>query len=106
MNGASTLFIRMRRTFIACNTTVITMAELNFESAVAVPAITPFIKKNFAEVEAFAACFPRTATMSYEHPTLGLVTFQERKMQWAAPDFLEMFDSNWLRAIGQHAWMA
>jgi putative ABC transport system permease protein len=64
---------------------------LNFESAVAVPAITPFIKKNFPEVEEVCRVLPRSAVMSYESPT-GPISFQERKMQFAAPDFLKMFD--------------
>jgi len=63
---------------------------LNFESAVAVPAITPMIKKNFPEVEEVCRVIPRSAVMSYEGPA-GLVSFQERKMHFAAPDFLKMF---------------
>jgi putative ABC transport system permease protein len=65
---------------------------LNFESAVAVPAITPFLKKNFPEVVEASRILPRTSVMEYESPVRGLIAFQERKMQFAAPEFLKMFD--------------
>lgn len=66
---------------------------LNFESAVAVPAITPFIKNNFPEVEQVCRILTRSgAVMSYEHPTKGLLSFQSRKAHFASPDFLKMFD--------------
>ncbi len=61
--------------------------QLNFESAVAVPAIVPFLKNNFPEVEAACRVLPRNAVMSYESPARGLIAFQETKMQYAAPDF-------------------
>jgi putative ABC transport system permease protein len=66
--------------------------QLNFESAVAVPAITPFLKNNFPEVEAACRVLPRNGVMSYESPTRGLIAFQETKMLYAAPDFIRMFN--------------
>jgi putative ABC transport system permease protein len=66
--------------------------ELNFESAVAVPAITTFLKKNFPEVEATARLFPRSGVMSYQNANGDLISFHETKMQYAAPEFLEMFN--------------
>ncbi|MEI9920324.1 MAG: ABC transporter permease [Bacteroidota bacterium] len=65
---------------------------LNFESAVAVPPITTFLKKNFPEVEETTRTFPRSAVMSYQDPSGDLIAFQEVKMQFAAPSFLEMFN--------------
>lgn len=65
---------------------------LNFESAVAVPAINPFLKKNFPEIEDVCRTLPTSSVMGYQNPTQGLIAFQERKMQYAAPDFLKMFD--------------
>ena len=65
---------------------------LNFESAVAVPAITPFLKKNFPEVEDVARTLPRGGTMSYESPTRGFIGFNEKKLQYAGPDFLHMLN--------------
>jgi putative ABC transport system permease protein len=66
--------------------------ELNFESAVAVPAITGFLKKNFPEVEDATHTYPRSAVMSYQSSSGELMAFQETKMQFAAPNFLEMFN--------------
>lgn len=75
---------------------------LNFESAVAVPAITTFIKNNFPEVEQVCRVLTRSgAVMSYEHPTLGLLSFQARKMHFAGPDFLRMFDFKLLQGDRQ-----
>jgi putative ABC transport system permease protein len=64
---------------------------LNFESAVAVPAIAGFLKKNFPEVEETSRLYPVTDVVTYESPTRGTVTFQEKKMQYAAPEVLKMF---------------
>jgi putative ABC transport system permease protein len=66
--------------------------ELNFESAVAVPAITGFLKKNFPEVEEATRTLPRNAVMSYQNPAGELISFQETKMQYAAPSFLDVFN--------------
>lgn len=64
---------------------------LNFESAVAVPAITAYLKKNFPEVEHASKILRRTAVVSYISPVHGEVKFQERNMFFAEPEFLEMF---------------
>lgn len=65
---------------------------LNFESAVAVPMITTFLKKNFPEVEEASRILRRWAVMSYNSPTNGLITFQENDMFFAAPEFIKMFN--------------
>jgi putative ABC transport system permease protein len=64
---------------------------LNFESAVTVPAVNTFIKKNFPEVEESTRLLPHNAVVSYESPTRGLISFQETKMQFVMPDFLKVF---------------
>lgn len=65
---------------------------LNFESAVAVPMITTFLKKNFPEVEEASRILRRWAVMSYNSPTNGLITFQENDMFFAVPEFIKMFN--------------
>lgn len=64
---------------------------LNFESAVAVPAISAFLKKNFPEVEQVSKILRRDAVMAYTSSQRGEIKFQEHDMFFAAPEFLEMF---------------
>lgn len=65
---------------------------LNFESAVAVPAISAYLKKNFPEVEQVSKILRRDAVMTYVSPQQGEIKFQELDMFFAAPEFLEMFN--------------
>ncbi len=64
---------------------------LNFESAVAVPAVSAYLKRNFPEVEHVSKILRRDAVLSYADPKRGEIKFQEKDMFFAAPEFLEMF---------------
>ena len=66
--------------------------KLNFESAVAVPAITSFLKKNFPEVEHASKILRRSAVMAHVRSSGEEVKFQEEDMFFAEPEFMEMFN--------------
>jgi putative ABC transport system permease protein len=66
--------------------------ELNFESAVAVPAAPAALKANFPEVEQFTRFFPRSGVITYDNATQGPVTFFEEKMQFADSSLFKVFD--------------
>lgn len=65
---------------------------LNFESAVAVPAVGPALKNNFHEVEEFTRLYPVGGVMSYVSATRGQIAFHEEKMPFADPAIFKVFD--------------
>lgn len=66
--------------------------KLNFESAVAVPAVGKALRDNFPEVEEFTRFYPRDGVMSYERPDGEVVTFYEQKLQFADPGIFRVFN--------------
>jgi putative ABC transport system permease protein len=65
---------------------------LNFESAVAVPAVGPALKNNFPEVEEFTRLYPVGGVMTYQRAGRGPITFHEEKMPYADPAIFKVFD--------------
>ncbi len=66
--------------------------SLNFESAVAVPAVGPALKNNFPEVEAYTRFLPTKGMITYERPGEEPVTFREEKAQYADTSLFGVFD--------------
>jgi putative ABC transport system permease protein len=66
--------------------------QLNFESAMAVPAVGPALKNNFAEVEEFTRLYPTSGTISYIDSMQGRVSFREDRMMWADSSLFNVFD--------------
>ncbi|SHG80246.1 putative ABC transport system permease protein [Chryseolinea serpens] len=71
--------------------------RLDFESAVAVPAVGPALKNNFPEVEAFTRLYPVGGLMTYHSPTRGTISFQEEKVPYADPALFKVFDFRLIR---------
>lgn len=65
---------------------------LNFESAMSVPAVGPALLSNFAEVEEFARLWPVEDVITYETSPAGRIAFRERRVFFADPSVLSMFD--------------
>ncbi|MEX2234657.1 MAG: ABC transporter permease [Cyclobacteriaceae bacterium] len=66
--------------------------ELNFESAVAVPAAPAALKSNFPEVEAYTRFLPTDGILTYEKPGEEPVTFREEKAHFADTSLFKVFD--------------
>lgn len=66
--------------------------RLNFESAVAVPAVGPALKNNFPEVEAYTRFLPADGMVTYERPGEEPITFREEKAQYADTSLFKVFD--------------
>lgn len=66
--------------------------QLNFESAVAVPAVGPALKNNFHEVEEFTRFLPADGIITYEKPGEEPISFRERHMQFADSNIFKVFD--------------
>ena len=66
--------------------------KLNFESAVAVPAVGPALKNNFPEVEAYTRFLPIKGTVSYIKPGEEPITFREERAQYADTSLFKVFD--------------
>ena len=66
--------------------------RLNFESAVAVPAVGPALKNNFPEVEAYTRFLPVKGMITYERPGAEPVTFREENAQYADTSLFKVFD--------------
>lgn len=66
--------------------------QLNFESAVAVPAASAALKNNFPEVEAYTRFLPIHGVVSYEEPGKEPITFREEKAQYADTSLFKVFD--------------
>jgi putative ABC transport system permease protein len=66
--------------------------QLNFESAVAVPAVGPALKNNFPEVEEYTRFLPMQGVISYERPGEQPISFHERKIQYADTNIFKVFD--------------
>ena len=67
---------------------------LNFESAVAVPAVGPALKNNFAEVEAYTRFLPLRGLFSYEKDGAEPITFREERAHFADTSLFKVFDFN------------
>lgn len=66
--------------------------ELNFESAVAVPAASAALKSNFPEVEAYTRFLPAGGVLTYEKAGQEPVTFREDRAQFADTAIFKVFD--------------
>jgi putative ABC transport system permease protein len=66
--------------------------QLNFESAVAVPAVGPALKNNFPEVEAYTRFLPLGAVVSYEKDGQQPITFRENRGQFADTSLFKVFN--------------
>ncbi|HEY0656581.1 MAG TPA: ABC transporter permease, partial [Chryseosolibacter sp.] len=71
--------------------------QLNFESAVAVPAAPAALKSNFPEVEAFTRFLPIGGVISYDAPGQEPVVFREDRMQFADTSLFNVFDFQLLK---------
>ncbi|HEY0741348.1 MAG TPA: ABC transporter permease [Chryseosolibacter sp.] len=71
--------------------------QLNFESAVAVPAAPAALKNNFPEVEAFTRFLPIGGVISYDAPGEDPVVFREERMQFADTSLFNVFDFRLLK---------
>jgi putative ABC transport system permease protein len=75
--------------------------ELNFESAVSVPAVGPSLKDNFPEVEGFTRFLPTGAVLAYHGAGKDPVTFREEKMLFADTSLFKVFDFELLQGDAQ-----
>jgi putative ABC transport system permease protein len=66
--------------------------QLNFESAVAVPAAAAALKANFPEVEEFTRFFPTHRTITYEQAGREPVTYREERGEFADTSIFKVFD--------------
>ncbi len=66
--------------------------QLNFESAVAVPAVGPALKNNFPEVEEYTRFLPFHGVMTYEKPGEEAISFREERAQFADTLIFKVFD--------------
>jgi len=66
--------------------------QLNFESAVAVPAVGPALKNNFPEVEAYTRFLHTNVVMTYERPGMEPIAFREERGQFADTALFSVFD--------------
>lgn len=66
--------------------------QLNFESAVAVPAVGPALKNNFPEVEAYTRFLPSHGVVTYEKPGEEPISFREERAQYADSMIFKVFD--------------
>jgi putative ABC transport system permease protein len=66
--------------------------QLNFESAVAVPAVGPALKNNFPEVEAYTRFLPLGAVISYEKDGQEPISFREDRGHFADTSLFKVFD--------------
>jgi len=65
---------------------------INFESAVAVPAVGPALKNNFPDVEEFTRLYPVGGVMTYQSNKRGSISFHEEGMPFADPSIFKVFD--------------
>lgn len=66
--------------------------QINFESAMAVPAVGPALKSNFPEVEEYTRLYPASGILSYIDSTQGHVSYREDRMMWADSSLFKVFD--------------
>jgi len=66
--------------------------KLNFESAVAVPAVGPALKNNFPEVEEYTRFLPISGIIKYERPGEEPISFREERAQYADTSIFKVFD--------------
>jgi putative ABC transport system permease protein len=66
--------------------------QLNFESAVAVPAASAALKNNFPEVEAYTRFLPVSGILSYERPGEEPLSFRENRGHFADTSMFKVFD--------------
>jgi putative ABC transport system permease protein len=65
---------------------------LNFESAVAVPAVGPALKNNFHEVEAYTRFLPYRSLLSYHKPGSEPISYREESAHFADTSLFKVFD--------------
>lgn len=70
---------------------------LNFESAVAVPAVGPALKNNFPEVEAYTRFLPFRRILSFERAGEEPISFREDRCQFADTSLFTIFDFKLLK---------
>lgn len=66
--------------------------KLNFESAVAVPAVGPALKNNFPEVEEYTRLLPVGGIIRYEKPGQEPISFREERAHFADTMLFKVFD--------------
>lgn len=66
--------------------------KLNFESAVAVPAVGPALKNNFPEVEEYTRFLPVSGVIRYEKQGQEPIAFREERAQFADTLIFKVFD--------------
>ncbi|MBA4056634.1 MAG: hypothetical protein C0490_18110, partial [Marivirga sp.] len=66
--------------------------QLNFESAVAVPAVGPALKSNFPEVEEYTRFLPTDGVITYEKPGEEPITFREERVHFVDTCIFKVFD--------------
>jgi putative ABC transport system permease protein len=66
--------------------------QLNFESAVAVPAVGPALKNNFPEVEAYTRFLPLNGVLAYEKSGEQPLAFRENRGHFADTSLFKVFD--------------
>jgi putative ABC transport system permease protein len=66
--------------------------KLNFESAVAVPAVGPALKSNFPEVEEYTRIIRNAGVVSREIPGEEPVSFREERVYFADSMLFKVFD--------------
>lgn len=71
--------------------------QLNFESAVAVPAAGPALKNNFHEVEEYTRFLPAGGVITYEKPGAEPISFRERRILFADTNIFKVFDFRLLK---------
>lgn len=76
--------------------------QLNFESALAVPAVGPALKNNFGEVQAFTRLFHESGVMLHQGAQ-GTVSFTERRMFLADSSTFTVFSFNVIKGNSKTA---
>lgn len=71
--------------------------KLNFESAVAVPAVGPALKNNFPEVEEYTRFLSLSGVIRYEKAGQEPIAFREERAQFADTSLFKVFDFKLVR---------
>lgn len=74
--------------------------EMQFQSARCYPAVGPAVKDRFPEIEEFTRVFPWQMILSQDDDELGKREFNEDKLYFVDPSFLELFDVKMAKPFG------
>ncbi|MEO9851174.1 MAG: ABC transporter permease [Reichenbachiella sp.] len=75
--------------------------EMQFQSARCYPIVGPTVKERFPEVEEYARVFPWKMILSQQDDKIGKREFNEDKMCFVDPSFLDLFDVKIVSAHGE-----